>query len=65
MGLSGGAVSACVILRHNTAVACFAHRLTLQLVEPPFYRKCSRTLPPVRLLLFGKPEHFLHQLNLR
>src|ERR1700680_851664 len=54
-----------VISGHNTAVARFAHRLTLQLVEPAFYRKRSRTLSPFRLLLFGKTEQFPHQLNLR
>ena len=65
LGSLSRACSDTMISRHNTAVARFAHRLTLQLVEPAFYRKRSRTLPPVRLLLFGKREQFPHQLNLR
>jgi hypothetical protein len=42
-----------MISRHNTVVARFAHRLTLQLVEPTFYRQRIWTLASVRLLLFS------------
>jgi hypothetical protein len=64
-GLLNRADSDTVILRHDTAVTRFAHRLTLQLVEPVFYRKRGGTFSPVRLLPLSQREQLLHQLNLR
>src|SRR5215831_3645505 len=63
-GLPGRGSSAAMILRHDTAVARFAHRLALHLIQPALDRKRIRSFPLVRLLLLNKCEQLLHQLNL-
>jgi hypothetical protein len=65
LGLLSRGSSVTVISRHNTAVARFAHGLTLELVEAAFYRQRIRTLTPAGLLLFGKGEKIPQQFNLR